>query len=435
VTFVLDSAEEEAGRVMRELLQQGPSTMDNDSKENSDVKSLQFAAARLSITSATSVVIEKRSIGKLLQKVGPQEENKMAILKNLLYLVKKYGNLLNTGEQAKVYSHHEEPAATENSGRDSLRTDHVKLGPYLNYDQYGTRVSELSRVAPPKEYTCPISLRLMYDPVVIASGETCERMWIQKWFDEGHFICPKTKKKLPHMEMTPNVALKKVISNWCKTNGVSIPNPSRQAEGIRLWEDSIASIKSFGSSMNGLNLPMDLSNISLGSLDNSYNSDSSLVKASHGLNSMLINTRNGSCGHQSHSQIHDKYLVPLSKLHERQWDSQCQVVEDMKIGFKCNNQGLSSMSSDNFIDPLVRFLSTAYDKHDTKALRSGCQLLLEFTKYCRYTFFCLHTKATLMVILPLSLRGFELQPLRLHGQTFTIELTPDEHSDPSKICF
>jgi hypothetical protein len=183
-----------------------------------------------------------------------------------------------------------------------------------------------------------------------------------------------------------------------------------------LWEDSIASIKSFGSSMNGLNLPMDLSNISLGSLDNSYNSDSSLVKASHGLNSMLINTRNGSRGHQSHSQTHDKYLVPLSKLHERQWDSQCQVVEDMKIGFKCNNQGLSSMSSNNFIDPLVRFLSTAYDKHDTKALRSGCQLLLEFTKYCRYTFFCLHTKV-------------------LHGQTFTIELTPDEHSDPSKICF
>ncbi|GAU36005.1 hypothetical protein TSUD_211430 [Trifolium subterraneum] len=383
VTFVLDSAEEEAGRVMRELLQQGPSTLDNDSKENSDVKSLQFAAARLNITSATSVVIEKRSIVKLLQKVGPEEENKKAILKNLLYLVRKYGNLLNTGEQAKDYSHHEEPAATENSGRDSLRTDHVKLGPYLNHGQYGTRVSELSRVPPPQEYTCPISFRLMYDPVVIASGETYERMWIQKYFDEGHVICPKTKKKLPHMAMTPNVALKKVISNWCKTNGVSIPNPSRQAEDIRLWEDSIASIRSFGSSMNGLNLPMDLSNISLGSLDNSYNSDSSLVKASHGLNSMLINTRNGSHGHQSHSQIHDTYLVPLSKLHDRQWDSQCQVVEDMKRGFKCNNQAFGSVSSENFIDPLVRFLSTAYDKHDTKALRSGSQLLLEFTKYCR----------------------------------------------------
>ncbi|MCH85251.1 U-box domain-containing protein 5-like, partial [Trifolium medium] len=60
-----------------------------------------------------------------------------------------------------------------------------------------------------------------------------------------------------------------------------------------------------------------------------------------------------------------------------------QVVEDMKRGFKCNNQAFSSVSSENFIDPLVRFLSTAYDKHDTKALRSGSQLLLEFTKYCR----------------------------------------------------
>lgn len=383
VTFVLDSAEEEAGRVMRELLQQGPSTTDNDSKENSDVKSLQFAAARLNITSATSIVIERRSIKKLLQKLGQNEETKKVILKNLLYLLIKYGNLLNTGEQEEVYSYREKPVANENSSHDSLRTDSVNSEPYSNHDQYGIRASELIRVAPPEEYACPISLRLMYDPVVIASGETYERMWIQKWFDEGNVICPKTKKKLPHLSMTPNVALKELISKWCKTNDVSIPNPSRQAEDIRSWEASVTSIRSFGSSMNGLNVPMDLSNVSFGSVDNSYNSDSSLVKASRGLNSMLIKTRNSSRGHQSRSQIHGSYLASLSELHERQWDSQCQVVKDMKIDFKCNSEAFNSVSPDNFIDPVMRFLSTACDKHDTKALRGGCQLLLEFTKYCR----------------------------------------------------
>lgn len=389
MTFALDSVDEEAGRVMRELLQQGPSTSDSDSKENSDIKSLQFVAARLNITSATTIIIEIRSIRKLLHKLGPKEENKKMILKNLLYLLITHRKSI-IGEQMEVYSRPEEPATTENSGHDSLSSNHVKSDPYLNHDHYGTPASESSRVAPPEEYTCPISLRLIYDPVVIASGETYERMWIQKWFDEGNVICPKTKKELLHMSLTPNVALKELISKWCKANGVSIPNPSRRVEDIRSWEASVTSIRSFGSSMNGLNLPMDISNMSLGSLDNSYNSDSSLVKASHGLNSMLVKTRGGSRDQKSHSQIHDTYLTPLSKLHERQWDLQSQVVEDMKINFKCNSQAFcSTFSAENFIDPLVRFLKTAYDKHDTKALRSGSQLLLEFTKYCRYSFSCL----------------------------------------------
>lgn len=390
VTFVLDSAEEEAGKVMRELLQQGPSTSDNDSKESSDIKSLQFAAARLHITSATTIIAERRSIRKLLQKVGPKDETKKVILKNLLYLLVKYGKSI-IGEQVEVYTHCEEPVATENSGHDSLCIHHVKSDTYVNHDQYETRASELGRVAPPEEYTCPISLRLMYDPVVIASGETYERMWIQKWFNEGNVTCPKTKKKLSHMASTPNIALKELISKWCKNNGVSITDPSRQAEDIHSWEASITSIRSFGSSMNGLNLPMDFSNMSLGSIDTSYNSDSSHVKAGHGLNSMLVKTRDGSHRRQSHSQIHDTYLMSLSKLHEHQWDSQCQVIEDMKIDFTSNDQVFISVSLENFIDPLVRFLSIAYDKHDTKALRGGCKLLLEFTKYCRYNFFCLHS--------------------------------------------
>lgn len=368
VTFVLDSAEEEAGRVMRELLQQGTSTSDEDSREISDIKSLQFAAARLNITSSTAIIIEKRSIVKLLANVGPKEETKKLILKTLLYLLRKHGKSL-IGEQMEVFSHSKGPVATENSGHD----------PNVNRDQYITHASKLGGVTPPEEYACPISFRLMYDPVVIASGETYERMWIQKWFDEGNVLCPKTKKKLTHMALTPNVALKDLISKWCEANGISIPNPSRQAEDNPSWEDSSTSIRSFGSSMNGLNLPMDLSNMSLGSLDTSYNSDSSYVKANHSLNLMSIKTSGNSRRHQSHAQFQDT----LTKLHDHRWDFQCQVIEDMKIDFKHNYQAFLFESSENFIDPLVRFLTTAYDQHDTKALRGGTQLMLEFLKYCR----------------------------------------------------
>lgn len=382
VTFGLNSAEEAAGKVLKQLLQQDSSTSDNDSMEESEIKHFQFVAARLSITSSSAILIEKRSIQKLLKQVKPNKQQKEIVLKDLLYLLLKHKKSI-TGEQIEVYFQSEGPITTENSVHESQSILPVKSGPYLNHDQYRTQANELGRLTPPEEYTCPISLRLMYDPVVIASGETYERMWIQKWFDEGNTICPKTKKKLEHMALTPNVVFKDLILKWCETNGVSIPDPNRQVQHLHSWEASFNSIKSFGSSLYDLNFQMDLSNLSLGSLETSYNSDSFHAKANHGLDLILNKTGANSPRHQSHAGIHDVVLMPLSKLHERQWKSQCQLIEDMKIDFKCNNHTLCSVPSENFIDPLTRFLSTACERHDVKALRSGTKLLLEFMKCCR----------------------------------------------------
>jgi hypothetical protein len=35
---------------------------------------------------------------------------------------------------------------------------------------------------PPEELRCPISLQLMSDPVIVSSGQTYERVCIEKWF-------------------------------------------------------------------------------------------------------------------------------------------------------------------------------------------------------------------------------------------------------------
>ncbi|KAK7346422.1 hypothetical protein VNO80_20941 [Phaseolus coccineus] len=382
VTFGLDSAEEAAGKVLKQLLQQDSSTSDNDSMEESEIKHFQFVAARLSITSSSAILIEKRSIQKLLKQVRPNKQPKEIVLKNLLYLLLKHKKSI-TGGQIEVYFQSEGPITTENSVHESQSILHVKSDPYLNHDQYRTHANELGRLTPPEEYTCPISLRLMYDPVVIASGETYERMWIQKWFDEGNTICPKTKKKLEHLALTPNVVFKDLILKWSETNGVSIPDPNRQVQHLHSWEASFNSIKSFGSSLYDLNFQMDLSNVSLGSLETSYNSDCFHANADNGLDLILNKTGANSPRHQSHAGIHDAVLTRLSKLHERQWQSQCQLIEDLKIDLKCNNHNFCSVPSENFIDPLTRFLSTACERHDVKALRSGTKLLLEFMKCCR----------------------------------------------------
>ncbi|KAK7360032.1 hypothetical protein VNO77_02004 [Canavalia gladiata] len=381
VTFVLDPAEEEAGRVVKELIQQDPPTSDKESAENTEIKAFQFAAARLSITSSTAILIEKRCLQKLLEHVRPNNNDptKRIILNNLLYLLVKHRKSI-TGEQMEVYSRSEGPITTKNSDHESQRILHSESDPHVSHGQNKTHASELGRVTPPEEYTCPISLRLMYDPVVIASGVTYERMWIQKWLNEGNTTCPKTKMRLDRMGMTPNVSLRDLILKWCKTNGVSIPDPRRQAQDLHSWEASFTSIRSFGSSMNNLNLPMDLSNMSFGSLDTSYNSDSSHAKANHGLNLILNKISDNSHVRQSHPQIHDTDLTHLSEL---QWESQCQVIENMKIDVKCNYQAIFSGSSENFIGPLMRFLSTACEMHEGKALRAGTNLLLKFMKCCR----------------------------------------------------
>ncbi|XP_054808986.1 U-box domain-containing protein 5-like isoform X1 [Prosopis cineraria] len=379
MTIVLDSAEEEAGRVVKELLQQGAST--SDSIENSEIKALQFAAARLNITSHKAILTEKRSIKKLLDKVGPNEQAKQKILRYLWYLLKKHGNLITGEHMEMVYPYSEGPILTENCSQHSRLNNYVQPGRCFNYEQFETRNSEMGRAEPPEEYKCPISSRLMYDPVVIASGATYERMWIQKWFDEGNDICPKTKKKLSHLSLTPNTVMKDLISKWCRNNGLTLAEPQKRAKEFRSWEVSSTSIRSFGSSMNDLHLPVDLSGMSLGSLDYSQGSDSSHAR-NNDLNLMLKKAADNSWSHLVNVHVHDTDLKILSKFQDLEWDSQCQAIKDLTDRLKCNCQASCSVSSENFVEPLSRFLSSAYEHQDVKALRTGTQLLMEFVSNC-----------------------------------------------------
>lgn len=75
----------------------------------------------------------------------------------------------------------------------------------------------------PDDFRCPISLELMEDPVIVASGQTYERRCIKKWLEGGHDTCPKTQLKLPNMSLTPNYVLRSLISQWCEANGVECP--------------------------------------------------------------------------------------------------------------------------------------------------------------------------------------------------------------------
>lgn len=66
----------------------------------------------------------------------------------------------------------------------------------------------------PHDFVCGISKKVMEDPVVVASGLTFERAYIQAWLNEGNTLCPITHKPLSHLELIPNLTLKALISSW-----------------------------------------------------------------------------------------------------------------------------------------------------------------------------------------------------------------------------
>ncbi|KAK6152924.1 hypothetical protein DH2020_012563 [Rehmannia glutinosa] len=348
--FCLDPSEEEAGRVLRELLHRYSSTL--DSTEEAALAAIHTVSSRLHISSQKALLIEKRSIRKLLDKFGESEPSKRKILLFFLNLLNKYGKVIAKEQK-------------DNNGSSELENPIPFVNPYHSSGQVDdcrsneARFDILTRPVPPEEFICPLSSRLMYDPVVIASGQTYEKTWIQKWFAEGHDICPKTNRKLDHLSFTSNTGMKDLIVKWCTTHRVSIPDPKIQEALIKSLETSTNSIASLSSSMNDLNLPLDFSNVSLGS---NHGSDSSYTKISNEV--------------RPSDEID---MVLLSKFNTLPWDSRCNAVEDVKRLLKHNDESLV-IPSGKFFRLILRFLKDAHELRDTEAQMTGCLLLFEFVQ-------------------------------------------------------
>ncbi|XP_030467943.1 U-box domain-containing protein 5-like isoform X2 [Syzygium oleosum] len=363
--FVLDPSEMEAGKVLRESLR--PHLSIDGPTETLDIGALKFAASKLHIMSQRAVVIEKRSIKNLLSKAGDRKAKK-EWLKFLLYLLNKYGNSIVAEQQ-------------ENA---------IILGDITNEFQTSRSSNDakadlLRNPVPPDEFKCPLSLRLMYDPVIIASGVTFERMWIQRWFNEGYDTCPKTKEKLPHQLLAPNSILKHEISKWCVEHGIKNIDLSKRAETLCSLEASSTSINSLGSLAHGY-------------VDSIYNPDPSNGRVPDDLSSNSIQSDDGDQRCETSTLGTLRSLALLPKLKELQWESQCNVVEDVKNYLDRDEQAIGLAPFENFLTLLVHFLVDAHDQGDIKAQRTGSQLLLTYVTKNRYEVTCIKKGAFSLLI-------------------------------------
>ncbi|KAK7339090.1 hypothetical protein VNO77_19733 [Canavalia gladiata] len=76
----------------------------------------------------------------------------------------------------------------------------------------------------PDEFKCPLSKELMRDPVIVASGQTYDRPFIQKWMNAGNRTCPRTHQVLSHTVLTPNHLIREMIEQWSKNQGIELSN-------------------------------------------------------------------------------------------------------------------------------------------------------------------------------------------------------------------
>lgn len=79
---------------------------------------------------------------------------------------------------------------------------------------------------PPSEFLCPISNSLMFDPAVVSSGQTFERLSVQVCKDLGFTPTLPDGSTPDFSTVIPNLALKTTILNWCSKSGSGVrPNP------------------------------------------------------------------------------------------------------------------------------------------------------------------------------------------------------------------
>ncbi|KAL5558029.1 hypothetical protein UlMin_034240 [Ulmus minor] len=123
--FQLDSADSEAGNVVITLLKQDVTAA--STVNNKGLEALQLAALKLNITSPFALLIEKKCIKKLLDSVKDTDPKKKKILKYMLYLLRKYGELILQCQTEGSFS---QPEGYMNDLR--LEVSNVSIGSSVN---------------------------------------------------------------------------------------------------------------------------------------------------------------------------------------------------------------------------------------------------------------------------------------------------------------
>lgn len=402
-TFALASSEMEIGIDIITLLQHSSGSWN----DTSQLEVFHQVVNRLGIISPKDVLTERRALKKLLDKAQAEEDQKkVSIVVYLLNLLRKYAKL--------SYISRDNDSQNSDPCLQSSREIASEVSVGRKSDQHGSRLWSFDLAAketnsslgglpvPPEEYRCPISLQLMSDPVVIASGQTYERACIEKWFTESHDTCPKSQQKLSHLSVTPNYCIKGLIVSWCEKHGVKVPDPITRplpTSPSRLdLSDSVDITYQHDDCVKGVKSPLEDNqdarileeaddNIPASHLGVNYYRDSIFLQENEESNEMCDTSVSWPCdtikSEKTDEDNCSKYERLLTSLTTPPLESQSRAVEEVKCLSEDDDKACYNIGASGLIPPLVSFLRSAIDASDTEAQKNGAMVLLSVAKVDR----------------------------------------------------
>ncbi|XP_009761877.1 U-box domain-containing protein 6-like isoform X1 [Nicotiana tabacum] len=373
IEFSLDPLEKQVGDDIITLLQQGRKFNGND---NNELESFHQAASRLGITSSRAALRERRALKKLVERARAEEDKrKESIVAYLLHLIRKYSKLFRSEFSDDNDSQGSTPCSPTVQG-----SFEDGIGPGGNiihaFDRQFSKLSSFNfkpnfrrsdqMPVPPEELRCPISLQLMYDPVIIASGQTYERICIEKWFSDGHNTCPKTQQELPHLGLTPNYCVKGLVASWCEQNGLPIPDGPPESLDLNYWRLALSESESTNSKSTGSIASCKFKGVKVVPLE-----DSGIIEEAEG-NEVDEPVQEDELQVNSFERYED-FLAILNK--EDDFRKKCRVVEQIRHLLKDDEEIRIYMGANGFIEALLGFLECAVQTRNEIAQEIGTMAL------------------------------------------------------------
>lgn len=372
IAFSLDPSEKQVGDDIIALLQQGRKF--NGSNDNNELESFHQAATRLGITSSRAALTERRALKKLIERARVEEDKrKESIVAYLLHLMRKYSKLFRSEMIDDNDSQGSTPCSptvqcsfedgVHNGNEHAFDRQLSKLCSF-NFRPNNRRSGQMP--LPPEELRCPISLQLMYDPVIIASGQTYERICIEKWLSDGHSTCPKTQQKLPHLCLTPNYCVKGLIASWCEMNGVSVPDSPPDSLDLNYWRLALSE-ESTNSKSNEIVRSCKLKEMKVvplevsGTIEESEYNDIENIYAQED---------------ESGTNVFERYQDFLNVLNEGEnLGQKCNIVEQIRLLLKDDEEARVFTGANGFVVALLRFLESAVCERNSFAQEIGAMAL------------------------------------------------------------
>uniref|UniRef100_M8BQ79 RING-type E3 ubiquitin transferase n=1 Tax=Aegilops tauschii TaxID=37682 RepID=M8BQ79_AEGTA len=353
--FLVDPAEEEAGKAVLKMLRH------SDATEELEMHTFLLACSKLNLTSQKAMLIERRAIKKLLDKINGNDPKKEGILSFFLYLVRKYGKNSKPETGAKDGTANETTCTNVISSDTGARR---KCIPTVNSGtgRYDDQNNLSGLATPPPELCCPISMKLMHDPVIIASGQTYERENIERWFSKGYDTCPRTQA---------------VIYNWCKEQKLECTYLPEQFHNYSL--SSLHDISAPLIAHKNFDYMVEHSGSSVALSGASYLS-SPVRETDEPKTSFTQFYSNVNCQLYLSFCNFDKemFLNLFQELSELPVELQRQAVKDLKTVLNSENEVWQSMISNGFLEAFLEFLKNDNLSSTLQAQKTGIYFFLTF---------------------------------------------------------